>query len=122
MKVTDLPNEVTQYLLHIEGWESLVSDDVANILKKIAHNEQLGRTELGTDVTPSEVAAIWSVRYQTDINPRYVREVKRKGRIEPSKEWGKGSGYRCLYKVRTILPIEVGHQRGRPAKKQVVQS
>lgn len=42
MKVTDLPNEVTQYLLHIEGWESLVSDDVANILKKIAHNERAG--------------------------------------------------------------------------------
>lgn len=116
MKDVQLSGDVTPYLQHIEGWESLISDDVATILEKLAHNEQLTRSELSTDVTPTEVAAIWSVKHKTGINPRYVREVKRKGRIEPSKEWGQGPTYRCLYRVREVLPIEVSHQRGRPTK------
>src|SRR5205823_7247490 len=100
------------------GWESLISDDVAIVLDKIARGEQLSRSDLGTEATPSEVAAIWSVKYKTDINPRYVREVKRAGRIEPSREWGKGSSYRCLYKVREVIDIKEGHDRGRPMKKE----
>ena len=116
MHASQLPAEVTQYLQHIEGWESLISDDVAAILNKIAHSEPLSRSDMGTEATPSEVAAIWSVKYKIGINSRYVREVKRAGRIEPSREWGKGSSYRCLYKVRNIIDIVVGHQRGRPKK------
>lgn len=117
MKTTQLSPEVTQYLTHIEGWETLISDDVSSILDKIARNESLGRSDLSTEVTPTEVAAIWSVKNKNDIQPTYVRQVKRAGRIEPSREWGSGSSYRCLYKVRTILPVEVGHQRGRPKKR-----
>ncbi len=63
-------------------------------------------------------AVIWSLKHKTDIEPRYVREVKRAGRIEPSREWGKGPTYRCLYKVRTIIDIKVGHERGRPKKEK----
>ncbi len=117
MKASQLQEEVTHYIQHIEGWESLIRDEVATILDKIARGEPLTRSDLALEVTPSEVAAIWSVKNKTDINPRYVREVKRKGRIEPSQEWGKGSSYRCLYKVREIIDIQVGHQRGRPSKK-----
>jgi hypothetical protein len=117
METSQLPQEVTQYLQHIKEWESLIRDEVATILDKIARGEQLTRSDLGLEITPSEVAAIWSVKNRTDISPRYVREVRRNGRIEPSQEWGKGSSYRCLYKVREIINIEVGHQRGRPSKK-----
>lgn len=118
LETSQLPHEVTQYLQHIKGWDTLISVEVAAILDKIARGEQLTRSDLATEVTPSEVAAIWSVKYKTGISPRYVREVKRAGRIEPSKEWGKGPTYRCLYKVREIVGIEVGHQRGRPVKRE----
>lgn len=118
MKKVQLSGDVTPYLQHIEGWETLISDEVATILEKLAQGEPLTRSELTTDVTPTEVAAIWSVKHKLDINPRYVREVKRKGRIEPSKEWGQGPTYRCLYRVREVLPIEVSHRRGRPSKEQ----
>src|SRR5215467_4786943 len=95
MNATQLPTEVTRYLQHIDGWESLISNAVVPILDKLARGEPLSRSELATEATPSEVAAIWSVKYKTDINPRYVREVKRSGRIAPSKEWGRGASYRC---------------------------
>src|SRR5436853_2478290 len=114
MKAVELGPEVTPYLRHIEGWQDLITDEVATILDKIARGQELSRSDLSKEATPSEVAAIWSVKYKTDINPRYVREVRRNGRIEPSREWGKGSTYRCLYKVRGVINIEVGHQRGRP--------
>jgi len=116
MKKTHLSGDVTSYLQHIKGWQSLISDDVATILEKLAQGKHLTRPELDTDVTPTEVAAIWSVKYKMDINPRYVREVKRKGRIDPSREWGQGPMYRCLYRVKEVLPIEVSHRRGRPHK------
>jgi hypothetical protein len=115
-----LPETVTRYIQHIKGWQSLISDDVATILEKIARIEPLSRSDQALEVTPSEVAAIWSVKNQTDISPRYVREVKRVGRIEPSKEWGAGASYRCLYKVKEIYPIVVGHDRGRPKKEKAV--
>src|SRR6266853_1474660 len=118
MKAKELPDTVTRYLQHIDGWQTLISDEVAAILDKIARDEALSRSDLGTEATPSEVAAIWSLKHKTDIQPRYVREVKRAGRIKPSREWGKGPTYRCLYKVRTIIDIKVGHERGRPKKEK----
>jgi hypothetical protein len=117
MKATQLSDQVTHYIQHIDGWESLISDDIADVLDKIARNEPLSRSDLGTEATPTEVAAIWSVKNKIDIQPTYVRQVKRAGRIEPSREWGRGPSYRCLYKVREVVDIKVGHDRGRPAKK-----
>ena len=122
METRDLSPGVAQYLAHIKGWDSLISDEVAGILDKIARGEELTRGELSREVTPSEVAAIWSVKYHTDINPRYVREVKRAGRIEPSKEWGKGASYRCLYRIRNIIDVKVSHERGRPTKQECNRS
>ena|SRR2546421_10425394 len=118
MKATHLSPEVTQYIQHIDGWESLISDDIASILDKIARGEPLSRADMGTEATSTEVAALWSVKNKNDIQPTYVRQVKRAGRIEPSREWGKGPAYRCLYKVREVIDIKVSHERGRPTKKK----
>ena len=117
MKANDLPNEIQDLISHIKHWDTLVSEDVAPILQKLWNGEDLTRAESNLDVTPSELAAIWSVTNQTPIKPEYVRQVKRDGRITPSKEWGTGSGYRCLYKVRTVKDVKVGHDRGRPRTK-----
>lgn len=87
------------------------------MLLKVWNGEELSRGELSEDITPAEVAALWSVKYRTPIKTEYVRQVKRNERIAPSKEWGEGKSYRCLYRVRNIIDIEVGHQRGRPTKK-----
>lgn len=118
MKANELPNEIQSLISHIKNWDSLVSDDVTPILQKLWSGEKLTRTENNLDVTPSELAAIWSVTNQTPIKPEYVRQVKRDGRIWPSKEWGTKSGYRCLYKVRIVKDVKVGHDRGRPRKKK----
>ncbi len=120
----DLPDEAKALLTqgNIITPEETISDEVVPILLKLWNGEKLTRGDLGEEVTSSEVAAIWSILYKTPIKTEYVRQVKRAGRIVPSKEWGRGSSYRCLYKVRTILTIVVGHQRGRPSKKQALQS
>ena len=121
LKANELPSEVQSLISHIKNWESLVSDDVTPILQKLWTGEELTRSENNVDVTPSELAAIWSVANRTPIKPEYVRQVKRDGRIVPSKEWGTGSGYRCLYRVRTVKDIKIGHDRGRPRKKKSAQ-
>lgn len=118
MRANELPSEVQLLISHIKNWEALVSEDVAPILQKLWAGEELTRAENNLDVTPSELAAIWSVANQTPIKTEYVRQVKRDGRIIPSKEWGTGSGYRCLYKVRSVKDVKVGHDRGRPRKKK----
>src|SRR5438552_16845505 len=105
MKTQQLSEDIQELVKHIDGWESLLSDEVAIILQKLWDSEDLSRSELNLDVTPSEVAAIWSVTNKTAIDPAYVRQVKRNGRIEPSKEWGKGAAYRCLYRVRGVKDI-----------------
>ncbi len=118
MKANELPSEVQSLISHIKNWESLISDDAVPILQKLWSGEELTRAENNLDVTPSELAAIWSIANQSPIKPEYIRQVKRDGRIIPSKEWGTGSGYRCLYKVRTVKDVKVGHDRGRPRKKK----
>jgi len=114
MKATELPDEVQALISHIKNWDTLISDDVAPILLKLWQGEELTRSENGLDITPSELAAIWSITNKTPIKVDHVRGVKRDGRIEPSKEWGRGSGYRCLYKVRTVKDVRVTHEHGRP--------
>lgn len=114
MRATELPEEIQQLIKHLKNWDNLISEDVATILDKLYRGEELTRGEGSLDITPSELAAIWSVTNRTPIDARYVREVKRDGRIRPSKEWGKGPGYRCLYKVRTVKDIKITHEPGRP--------
>jgi len=114
MKVTELPEEAQSLIAHLKNWDNLISDDVAVILGKLYKGEEITRTEGSLDITPSELAAIWSITNKTPVDARYVREVKRDGRIVPSKEWGKGPGYRCLYKVRTVKDVKITHEQGRP--------
>jgi hypothetical protein len=116
MKVTELAPQIQVLLERITNWDTAIRDNVAAILDKLWKKEELTRSELGLNVTTSEVAAIWSIVNNTSISPDYVRQVKRAGRITPSEEWGKGSGYRCHYRVRDIKNIQVGHKRGRPRK------
>ena len=113
MNVTELSEELQAKISHIPNWQSMISDEVAGILHKLSTSEELNRTENNLDVTPSEVAAIWSVTNNRVIEPRYVREVKRDGRIQPSKEWGVGSGRRSLYKVKGVKDIQITSGPGR---------
>ena len=113
MKVTELPEGVQIKISHLTNWQTLISDEVATILNKLSTGEDLTRSENNLDVTPSEVAAIWSITNNRPIEVRYVREVKRDGRIEPSKEWGAGPGRRSLYKVKTVKDIRVLQGPGR---------
>lgn len=119
MKANELPDEIQTLIRHIKNWDTLISEDVAPILQKLWDGEDLTRTENNLDITPSELAAIWSITNRTAIKPEYVRQVKRNGRVTPSKEWGTGSGYRCFYKVRTVKDVKVGHNRGRPSTKSI---
>lgn len=118
----ELPDEVQALLAKCKHWEMQVSEKVLQILIKLYNGEELTRTELSLDVSPLEVAAIWSVTNNTPIDPRYVRDVRRNRGLEPSKEWGSGAAYRCLFKVRAIKDIKVGHQRGRPRKQEVSEA
>jgi len=119
MKATELQPEIQAFISHIKNWHTQIRDEVAMILHKLWNDEELTRSESALDVTPSELAAIWSITNKTPIQVRHVREVKRDGRITPSEEWGTGSGYRCLYKVRQVKDIRVGHDRGRPRKRKI---
>ncbi len=114
----ELPEEAMALLSqgNIIHLETAISDKVGAILLKLWNGEPLTRGDLSEEITPAEVAAIWSIKYKTPIRTEYVRQVKRNDRIKPSKEWGMGPTYRCLYKVRDIINVEVGHQRGRPRK------
>jgi hypothetical protein len=114
----ELPEEAMELLTggNIIAPEAAIAERVEQILGKLWKGEPLSRGDLAQEVTPAEVAAIWSIKHRIPFKTDYVRQVRRHGRIEPSKEWGKGPTYRCLYKVREVLHVEVGHQRGRPAK------
>jgi hypothetical protein len=117
MKTTELPNEIQDLINHLSNWDTAISEDVASILLKLWSDEALTRYENNLDVTPAELAAIWSITNRTAIKSEYVRQVKRNRRIAPSKEWGTGMGYRCFYKVKTVKDVKVGHSRGRPRTK-----
>lgn len=117
MKEVELSPEVREKVEHIKGWQSLIRDDVATVLEKLYRGEELSRSEMGLDVTPSELAAIWSITNDTPIKVDHVRQVKRENRIEPSQEWGEGAGKRSLYKIRSVKDVRVSHNRGRQPKK-----
>jgi hypothetical protein len=118
MKPSELQPEVQALISHIPNWQTQIRDEVATILSKLWDSEELTRSEAGLDVTPSELAAIWSITNKTPIQVRHVREVKRDKRITPSAEWGTGSGRRCLYKVRSVKDVKVSHEKGRPRKSE----
>jgi hypothetical protein len=113
MKVTELAEELQTKISHIANWDSMISDEVATILYKLSTGEELTRTENNLEITPSEVAAIWSVTNNRPIETRYVREVKRDERIRPAREWGIGSGRRSLYKVKGVKDIQITTGPGR---------
>jgi len=125
MKVTELPEKIQAKISHITNWQTLISDEVAEILRKLSTGEELTRAENNLDVTPSEVAAMWSVTNDKAIETRYVREVKRDERIAPSKEWGAKSGRRSLYKVKVVKDITItsgpGRHKGSRNRKKAVE-
>lgn len=123
MNLDILPGEARALLTqgNIIKPEAALSDKIAPLLLKLWNNEPLTRGEMAEEITPAELAALWSIKYRTPIKTEYVRQVKRADRIKPSREWGSGAAYRCLYRVRDTIHIEVGHQRGRP-RKDVVEN
>jgi hypothetical protein len=115
MKAAELPEEVIALISHIKNWQAQISDEVAGILLKLSRGEDLTRSENALDITPSELAAVLSVTNQTSITVDHTRQIKREGRIHPSKEWGVNSGRRSLYRVRDVKEVRASHGTGRPA-------
>jgi hypothetical protein len=114
MNVTELPDEVIALISHIKNWQAQISDEVATILLKLSRGEDLSRPENALDITPSELAALLSVTNKTPISVDHTRQIKREGRIRPSKEWGVNSGRRNLYRVRDVKDVKASHSTGRP--------
>ena len=119
ININSLPEEMLALFTRIPHYQSKLRGSALTLLLKLWNNEPLSEIEDATEVTPTEVAAIWSVVNRTDISPDYVRETRRHERITPAQEWGEGSGYRCTYLVKDVKDIQVGHQRGRPRRKKM---
>ena len=94
----------------------MISGPAASVLVKLYRQEELSETENNLEVTTSEVAAIWSIVNGRAVSPKYVREVKRDGRIIPSREWGKGPALRSLYRVKGVKDIVITDRPGRHKK------
>lgn len=104
-----LPEEAQSLLHLITEKNGQISDEVESILLKLWQGEKLTRHELALEITPSEVAAIWSITHKRPLSVTTVRQAvsRRKGAwkepIKPSREWGSGSTLRRLYRLGDIL-------------------
>ncbi len=107
-----LPEEARQFLDRPDQ----VSDLVAHLLVKLWEHKPLSTREQNTDVTPAEVAAVWSITHQRQISSDTVRQVLRRSgtrgeTIAPSRIWGSGAGARRVYRLGDILPVRVQERR-----------
>ena len=115
MKAQALPDEVQKLISHIKNWQHLISDEVATILVKLWQGDELTESEDHLDITPSELAALWSVINKARITVDHTRQVKKEGRIRASREWGAGKGLKCHYRVADVRNVKVSNNRGRPS-------
>lgn len=114
MEGIGIETEIISLIQHIRNWQVAIRPEVRSVLQKLHRQEALSKKENDLDVSPAELAAIWSVVNNTPVLVRYVREVKRDKRIIPSQEWGTGHGSRSLYKLGKVKDIRITHLPGRP--------
>lgn len=104
---TTISTDLLEMMGPLRNWETLISPQVATILLKLSRGESLSRAELARELSATEVAAIWSVQNKHTIQPDYVRQVKRGGRIRPSRTIGSGAGAQSFYRVGEIKDIVI---------------
>ena len=93
---------------------ALLSVQVRTVLTKLGMHMPLDASELDLEITPSEVAAVWSVKNGARLTVNNVRQVKHEGRITPARTWGEGAGARVLYRLGDIIDEPVSNRKGRP--------
>jgi hypothetical protein len=103
-----------------EDIRSKVSDQVEQVLLKLwqkpAENEDvlslLTPEECNLDITPAELAAVWSLTHRRPIFPDTARQVlrrpdRRHGQIQPSHQWGSGPARRRLYRLGDVVNVRI---------------
>lgn len=101
-------------LLELGGLQ--VSEQLEAILEKIWQGEPLSEKEQGLEITPGELAALWTVTHRRVIFFGTTRQVlRRRGSREetltPSRQWGRGKALRRLYRLGDALSIRVQERR-----------
>lgn len=109
-----LPQEALALLqaAKIKGLEAAISNEVEHVLLKLWEGGEPSRAELNLDITPSELAAIWTFTHRRPVFPDTARQVLRrtgKGapQIKPSREWGSGPTLRRLYRLEDVLEVHI---------------
>ena len=92
--------------------EAAISDAVEHILLKLWQQKKLTEEEQAMEITPSELAAVWSITHKRPVDRDTARQVlRRRGSrgemIKPSREWGSGQAHRRLYRLGDVLPVRV---------------
>lgn len=92
--------------------EKAISDDVERVLLKLWLEQPLTTREKNLNITPAELAALWSITHKRPIDWRTTRQVLRRTgargeTLKEAKTWGEGKGTRRQYRLGDALPIRV---------------
>lgn len=122
-----LPPEAQDLLLsgNIKQAEAAISDQVEDVLFKLwqGRREQLTQNELNLDITPAELAAVWTITHRRPLRVDTIRQIllrpgKRGEQIKPSRQWGSGPALRRLYRLGDVLEVRVRERAAKSVKSQ----
>lgn len=107
-----LPDEAQSLLkaAKISNLEVVVSDEVERVLLKLWQQEKPTDTDKALEITPAELAALWTITHRRPVRPDTARQMfrpSRKSSIKPSREWGAGPGLRRLYRLGDALNVHI---------------
>lgn len=105
-----LPEEVQDLLIKITAGRGEISSKVEQILLKLWQGQALAEHERDLEITPAEVAGVWSVTHRRPIAVSAVRQavLRRTGsNISPSKAWGSGPTRRRLYRLGDVVEVRL---------------
>jgi hypothetical protein len=108
-----LPSEIQELLKKITEGRGEIRSEVRQILLKLWREESLTPQEFNLDITPAEVASVWSITHRRPIAVSAVRQAalrrtgSMKAPIAPSKEWGTGPTRRRLYRLGDIVEVRL---------------
>lgn len=121
-----LPEEAMTLLVggNIPHAQERISAQVERVLCKLWNHEELNQDELGLDLDPPEVAAVWSMTHRRPISTDTARQVLRRtgtrsGQIKASREWGTGAALRRMYRLGDVLPVQVQERKVKPADEKM---
>lgn len=110
-----LPSEAQTLLqaTDIKNLPTAISDEVERALLKLWQGEKLIEDDLYLDITPAELAALWSVTHRRPIRVDTARQIllRRTGargeQIKPSRQWGSGPSVRRLYRLGDVWQVQI---------------